>query len=134
MPSQLFRRETGRRLRVSRDRIADTYLEHRYAWMAAFGDVRRDALLSMVNTLADVVERNDIDGYCAYTVNSIDAHLEQGFSPIRLLAAQQVFEDAVLAHLTPDQQELVGDLFLAARREGQAVLYERVIGLRAQGA
>jgi hypothetical protein len=91
-------------------------------------------LLEVLDAAVDAIERDDVEAYCAYTTNVIGDNLQSGFSPIELLAAAQTFEDAVLSHLSPDQQDLVGDLFLAARNERQALLYEHISSLQVQGA
>jgi hypothetical protein len=102
--------------------------------MSAFNTPSRDALFALIDIVADAVEGAKIEEYCRFTVSASEAHLRAGYSPILLLAAAQVFENAVLVNLTPDQQDVVGDLFLAAGDRRQVLLYERVIGLHAQGA
>jgi hypothetical protein len=134
MQSSLFLRETGRRLRSACGAMEAEYLHRRYRWMSAFHDPDEGAFEGLTNGLADAVERNDPEGYAGYAAEQVETMLDSGMAPIVLLAASELFEQAVLSCLTPDQQDVVFRFFAAARDRRQLVMSNWFNRIEAAGA
>lgn len=132
--SRLFRRELGRHLRGCRRQVIDTYLAGRYSWMNAFSRASREDLSATLDVLVEAIERDDATRYVQYANAYVDDMIDAGVAPIAILAAGDLFERAVTGFLTPDQRALVHGIFALSATRRQAVLYDRVIDLEAQGA
>jgi hypothetical protein len=132
--STLFRQETGRRLRAISGLVAAEYLDGRYRWMSAFHDPDRRLLDEQIAALADAVESGKITRYRTYAAETAAEYLADGIRPIVILAASEVFEQAVLRCLTPDQQSVLGPFLKAGRAQRELVLHAWLQRAEAAGA
>lgn len=122
MYSQLFRRETGRRLRALSQQIVDTYLDHRFTWLNAYSRPEPDGLRDYVFVLADAVTHGAPERFFEYSVQYLESLLESGMAPIALLATGDLLQDTILELVTPDQREALWDLFAAERQRRQSIV------------
>lgn len=134
MQSRLFRRETGRTLRNRCGEIIDVYIESRYSWLDAFGCLSREGMRETIEVLADGVERGDRGAYRDFTSAYLEDLIGSGMPPVAVLAAGDLFEQAVLRIVTGDQQDLLLEMFDVERAHRQSVVYDRCIALEARGA
>jgi hypothetical protein len=135
MYSQLFRRETSRRLRAVKVQVIDLYLESRFHWLDHYSRPSREGLMATMDMLAEAVERDDVTWYRAYCAEQMVELIQQGTAPIAVLAAGDLLYDVVLRFLTPDQRDLVAGIVYAERTQRQSIVYDSVMaGAQERGA
>jgi hypothetical protein len=127
MYSQLFRRETSRRLRAIRVQVIDLYLESRFHWLDHYSRPSREGLMATMEMLAEAVERDDVTWYRDYCAEQMVTLIEQGTAPIAILAAGDLLYDVVLRFLTRDQRDLVAGIVYAERTQRQSIVYDSVM-------
>lgn len=110
------------------------YLDGRYRWMSAFHAPDREILNEQILALADAVESGKVMRYRTYATVTAADYLAQGMRPILILAAADVFEQAVLRCLTPDQQSVIEPFFQAGREQRELVLDDWLERAEAAGA
>ncbi|MGH2448753.1 MAG: hypothetical protein ACRDFS_09170 [Chloroflexota bacterium] len=126
MRSQLFRRETARRLRAVVEDVCLRYRGHRYPWLSAYQEVDEIALRRAVLALAEALEFGDPAPYEAVVQAMVTRMLEEGVPPIAILAIADLFHGTVACELTADQRELLRPMVEAERAQRQDILYQRV--------
>lgn len=127
MYSQMFRRETARRLLTVIDQVIDTYCDGRYPWLNAFTRPSPPAIKLALEVLAASVAGGDPDQYNTYAVQQTEEYLDAGMPPIAVIAAADLLYDIVLGFLTPDQRELVTLVMDAERRQRQQAVQAHLL-------
>lgn len=134
MHSQLFRRETSRRLRSVKDQVIEAYLESRPRWLNAYSHPHHDGLRTTLDMLAEAISRGDVSWYREYTASYLGDLVQSGIPPIVVLATGDLLHEIILGFLTPDQRDLVRGIFHEERTLRQSIVYDRVFPLQARGA
>ena len=127
MYSQMFRRETARRLLAMTDQVIELYHGRRYAWLNAYQFDWRAAVQSALDTLIAAVAEGDISRHRDYTARQTEEYLQSGMPPIAILAAQHLLHEIILSLLTLDQQKLVKPLLEAEQVKRQQVAQEYIL-------
>jgi hypothetical protein len=102
--------------------------------MSAFQDPDPRVLVEQIEALADAVERGKVTGYREFVAASTQRFLDEGARPIVILAAADIFEQAVFHCLTPDQQSVLEPFLVAGREQRQNVLRDWLDQTEAAGA
>lgn len=127
MYSQMFRRETARRLLAMTDQVIELYHGRRYPWLNAYQFEWRAAIQSALDTIIPAVAEGDISRHQDYTARQTEEYLELGMPPIAILAAQHLLHEIILSLLTLDQQKLVKPLLEAEQVKRQQVVQEYLL-------
>lgn len=133
MYSQMFRRETARRLLGMTGQVLEIYHDRRYPWLMAYQFDWREATQTALTMIANAVGDDDIGRHEADTAWQTKEYLDLGMPPIAILAAEDLLHEIILSLLTTDQQGLVSPLLHAGRVQRQGVIQDhlsRQIGLR----
>lgn len=122
MYSQMFRRETARRLLAITDQVIDAYRARRSPWLNAHLRLSGEAIKMALEMIVASVADEDSTLYHRYAVQQTLGYLELGMPPIAVLAAADLLYEIVLGFLSADQRELVVPILDAQRLNCQHVV------------